>query len=317
LKKLLPWLILAAIFALLLHQVPLDKVIVELKVLNPFQIAGLGGIAIIFIVGVSAIDGLAMWYGFSVFKVGLRWKEIVLVRAAMMLLAVLATPIGQAGLAAHLVRKHKLPAGESAGMVMFLFLVEIYGMVALATVFFPVLLAVKGGGLDPGAPVMIAGVMVAAAWPALAVVFILCRWEGGEKILARVRLDSLLYPFRTFSAGQFARLLLLKTALAAWQIALTWPCFLLYGIDMPVLGLVALMPLAILISAIPVTPGRLGTTQASWVIFFAYLAAPESLLVFSLLLQVLLNLARWIVGGAAMPLVYRDLAGDRRSGILR
>lgn len=307
LRKLLPWAVLVFLFVVLFSRVPFEQVVGELRALTPSQIIELSLLSIVFIIGVSVLDGIAMGYGFSVFGVKIKWKEIIMIRSAMMLLASIATLIGQAGLAALIAKKHKIPAGKAAGTVMFLFLVEIYGMITLASVALPVLFIARYPEVGRQVPVLVAVGIIGFSWSALVVMFIIGRSETGANIIRGLRLSAILHPLQTIRPGQFIRLLLLKTLLGAWQIGLTALVFSIYGIDIPGLELFAFMPLAILVSSIPVTPARLGTTQWSWMLFFGHLVSPAALIAFSLLLQFMLNVARWLIGGIALPFIYKDL----------
>jgi hypothetical protein len=353
LRKAAPWVVLGLVSWLIFRKVPVDKVVGEFRALGLTQIVELTVVSVLFIVGVCVIDAFALRFGFGAFKVKVAWRELFLVRSAMMLLVAIASPIGQAGLAAHLVRKHKLGAGVAAGMVTFLLMLEVYGMLAVATIAFPLLMFIKGGELADKAPVLKSVLMVAGLWPTLIVVILAARSEALAKLLDKfqARLDSppellrwlpfrlvskllgikisgiawkagawilnkfqlALEPLRLLSSRQVFSLLGLKTILGAWQIGLTLPAFWIYGLDMPALDLFAFMPLAIMVSSIPVTPGKLGITQYVWVTFFAYLydaqMGPEhakaALVAFSLLLQVTLNVVRWIIGAAALPFISR------------
>jgi len=315
-RKLLPWIVLITIFWLIFSREPLDKVLAEFGRLTLMQIILLSVLSLIAVAGVAVLDGTAMWYGFSRLEVKIEWKEMALVRSAMMLLASIATLIGQAGLAAHVARKHKISAGAATGMVMFLFLVEIYGMITVATIGLPAYLLVKGGGAGPSAPVELAVLMVTPAWMALTVFIMVVRSGRGAGVLERLRLTPLVQPFQAMRPVEFAKILALKTLLAAWQVGITIPAFLIYGKWIPALDMYAFMPLAILVSSIPVTPARLGTTQVSWVAFFQHLVQPEALVAFSLLLQFLLNVCRWLIGAAALPFIYGDIIKGRRDGQL-
>jgi len=305
------WAVLAILFYLLFKLVPPQKVFNELINMGAEKLGKLMALSIVFIAGVCLIDGTAMWYGFTRFKVPIKWREVFLVRTAMMLLASIATLIGQAGLAAHISRKYKIPPAGATGMVMFLFLLEIYGMVAVATVGLPLLLVVRDK-MPAGAPVLTVALLIALVWLGLALLVLLARrgaLQGG--IFARSKLDALIGPLRTLSWKEVLALLGIKTVLAAWQISLTHVAFQIYGIGLSVFELFAFMPLGILVSSIPITPARLGTTQWSWTYFFSYTIAPSVLVAVSLLLQFLLNVARWILGAVALPFIYSDLVKNK------
>jgi uncharacterized membrane protein YbhN (UPF0104 family) len=309
LRKLVTWIVLVALFALLFRKVPLPEVLAQFRAMTLTSVLALFALSLVFILGVCALDGAAMGYGFSLFGVKIPLREIVLARTARMLLDSIATILGQAGLAAHVAKRYQLPAGPAAGMVLFLFLVEIYGMVVVSTLSL-LALALLPGRLQPGAPLAAAVTMAGLAWPALAVMVFggqrLARNAALARLLTRLRLAPILSPLSRLRPAQLLRLLLYKTALAAWQIGLTIVAFRLYGLKTPALDLLAFMPLAILVSSIPVTPSRLGTTQWSWTFFFAYTAPSAALVAMSLLLQFLLNTVRWIIGAAATLWLYRQ-----------
>ena len=311
LSRLLPWIILLLLFGILFSRVPLQQVLAEFKLMTLSQVIALSALSVVAIIGVSILDGTAMGYGFSTFGVRIRYREIILVRAAMMLLASIATLIGQAGLAALIARKYKVPVGESAGMVMFLFLLEIYGMITLSTMALPVLHIT---GVCPEAPLNVATLIVVLAWPALILFIIVGRRASNAKILEKIRVAPLFYPLRSLRFKELACLLFLKTLVAGWQMVLGVAAFKIYGLEIPNPEFFTFMPLAIMVSSIPITPARLGTTQWSWVLFLGYAASPAALVAFSLLFQFLLNVARWLVGLLALPFIYRQIKGDGNHG---
>lgn len=312
LRKLLPWLVLIGLFYILFRRIPLDRLLAEFRALTLFQVLGLAVLSLVFVAGVSIIDGTVMWYGFRFFKVRMAWKDIALARTARMVLDSVASLLGQAGLGAHVARRYRVPAGPAAGMVMFLFLLEIYGMIALSTLSFPLLLFLRHDQIARLPSFHFAVTFIALAWPGLIVLMVLGRKARGMKILERLRLASLLQPLQTIRPSELLRLLLLKTALAAWQISLTAVAFRLFHLPLPPLELFAFMPLAILVSSLPVTPARLGTTQWSWVFFFGHLAPESALVAMSLLLQFTLNVARWLIGAAAIPFLPQGTRDEDR-----
>jgi uncharacterized membrane protein YbhN (UPF0104 family) len=310
LRRALTWLTVIVLFVILFKLIPPGQVLSQLKDMSierPLDLLLLFGASCIIICGVAVLDGSAMWYCFKLFNPEIKWKEIVKARAAMMLLASIATLIGQAGLAVHVSRKHKIPAGTAAGMVMFLFLLEIYGMIAVATLALPVLLL---AGTPNGNAFRAGAALVAVAWPLLLAFIALGRRMSGTRIFERLRLAPLLVPLRTISNLNIIRLLLFKTALALWQVLMTIVVFRIYGLAVPVAAFFFYMPIAILISSIPITPARLGTTQFSWVFFMSQFLPREILVAFSLLLQFLLNVARWVLGLIVLPMVYRDVTAE-------
>ncbi|HUT55333.1 MAG TPA: lysylphosphatidylglycerol synthase domain-containing protein [bacterium] len=306
-RRLITWLILVVLFVLLFKMIPPAQVLLELKgmsVSRPWDLLALLGCSCVVICGITLLDGTAMWYCFSRFEPAIKWREIIKVRAAMMLLASISTLIGQAGLAVHVARKYKVPAGTAAGMVMFLFLLEIYGMIAVSTLALPVLAIF---GVPPGPAFRTGVLLIAGAWPALIIFIAAGRRMRDTRLFERLRLAPLLIPLRTLTNADILRLLLFKGLLALWQVVMAVVVFRLYGLLVPSADFFFFLPLAILFSSIPITPARLGTTQFSWVFFMGQYLTKESLVAFSLLFQFLLNIARWAVGLLALPFVSREI----------
>lgn len=304
-RNLLLWAVFIALFFLLFRRIPLSAVLAEFKQMTGRQILGLAALSLGFVAGVALLDGTAMWYGFLSFRMKMTWKDIVLARTARMVLDSVASLLGQAGLGIHIARRYQVPAGPAAGMVMFLFFLEIYGMIALSSLAFPLLFLHHSGRMLPP-PFRFAILLLALAWPAFVLVILLGRRAGETPVLQRLHLASLLQPLQSLAPRQLALLLLCKTVLAAWQISLTAAAFRIFRLPLPHRELFALMPLAILVSSLPVTPARLGTTQWSWVFFFGHLAPEPALVAMSLLLQFSLNLARWLIGSAVLPFLVGD-----------
>lgn len=309
LKQAITWAVLAVLLWALFRKVPLLHVWEELQAMTLAQVLALAALSVVFILGVTILDGAAMWYGFTRFGVKMPLREIILARAARMLLDSLATILGQAGLAAHVAKKYRIDAGPAAGMVLFLFFLEIYGMVLLSTISIILFLGLKGV-IPRDAPLDAGLFMIAAAWIIWMAVMMgglrMAKVEPVRRLLARARLLPMLDPLARLSRRELLNLLLWKTALAAWQIGLTIIAFRIYGLQVPGLDLYAFMPLTILVSSIPVTPFRLGTTQWSWTFFFSYAAPAAALVWMSLLLQFLLNLVRWALGAVAtLALLHR------------
>jgi hypothetical protein len=103
---------------------------------------------------------------------------------------------------------------------------------------------------------------------------------------------------RTFSQASFRDYLstigLRMAQVVNWMI-FSWLGLMAAGVTLPLRAIFTLGPLIGLAAVIP-TPGRLGTSQAAWVLCFQHLAPAEALFAFSLLWTLSVNLLRWIIG---------------------
>jgi uncharacterized membrane protein YbhN (UPF0104 family) len=276
----------------------------ELLDTDKLKILSLFVLSLVFVSGIAVIDGLSMWYGFSLFGVKLKIKEILLIRAAMMILASIATLIGQAALGTLMTKKYGVSAGKSAGMVILLFILEIYGMVALTTVFLPVLFLFQ---YPENSQAWAAGLLVITTWPALFALIIISRKTKGAKIFEKLKISALISPLNSLKNIELFKLLSFKTMLAFWQILMSLFALEIYGLHLPFLEFFTFTPVCTLVSAMPVTPAKLGTTQWVWVFFFEYGLPAVSIVAYTLFIQFMLNVARWVVGLFALPFVYKDV----------
>ena len=89
------------------------------------------------------------------------------------------------------------------------------------------------------------------------------------------------------------------------SVGFSWLGLRAAGAAIPLKDLMILGPIVGLAAAIP-TPGRLGTSQAAWVLLFEHIADPELLFAFSLLWTVSVNVIRWAVGA-----VFISLPGEK------
>ena len=177
-------------------------------------------------------------------------------------------------------------------------------MVVLTTIFLPILLLLE---YPQNSPVWAAELMVVCTWPALIILIAISRKTKDSKILDKFRISSLVSPLNSIKNKELFNLLSLKTVLAFWQILMSFAAFELYGLHLPFIEFFTFTPVCTLVSAMPITPAKLGTTQWVWVFFFEYGIPAVSIVAYTLFIQFMLNVARWVVGLAALPFVYKDL----------
>jgi uncharacterized membrane protein YbhN (UPF0104 family) len=261
LRRLAPWVVAAGILAFLLYRTDFDDLSAALEHAALWQ---LGLLAIAFVTGMVLADSLSMWVGFraAIPEVPLPFGQVFLIRGASYLLAVVNYAAGQGGIAYFLARRHEVPVGVSAGAVLL-----------TAGSFIIVVTVVVGAGLLAGA----VPDMPELRWVAIAVVASLPLYFGiialRPKFLARI---SLLKPL--FDAGVLGTL---KVAAARGVhlgvlILGHWTAMRIFGVDVPAPVALALLPVLFLVTAIPISPSGLGTTQAAAITLFgAYASAAD------------------------------------------
>ncbi|MCE9573284.1 MAG: flippase-like domain-containing protein [Deltaproteobacteria bacterium] len=206
-------------------------------------------IAVPYILALLIADSIALWVSLRVsLKVSLRFKDVVLVRGASYLLALVNYGAGQGGIVWFLHRRHDVPLARATGAVLLTtgaFLLAVVGAVA--------------GGLAleavPEANLTWLLWLVAFGLPAyLALVWI------RPQFLARHALLAPLFDAGVFGtlAATAARSLHLGILIAAHALA-----YRLFGIEVPIRAALVLFPIIFLVQALPIAPVGLGPTQAT------------------------------------------------------
>ncbi len=321
-RRIVPWLVLILILVLLFHRysLTLSEVWETAKDINyPLLVS----LSFIFVLGVLLFDTLSQWPAFNWFNCKVGFREIVIGRGAMMLLASLAYIFGQAGMAYYINRKKNVPLKQATGTVLYLFFLEFYGMILVSTVGILIIwpdlaigeiirnLKFKTEGIENFFISLASPGMVLACFVAVWVLFFAALRVFGlkkENVLARWLKGSGFWgAFQQATILKSLWLLFIKGLLCLHQMVMTIVIFIACGIDVPWQAVLAYMPISILISAVPITPMRFGTTQWAWVIFFSHHVPEATLITFSLVWQTILNIVRMLIGAAFFPAVRKDL----------
>ena len=292
LKRWLPWGVAVALLAVLFTRIPFAELRGALAH-GPYLLLAL--YVLFEVLAALGPDAWATREALAAAGVRRGFGELVLARGATYLLGLLSYLLGQGGVGVWLTTRAVRPA-QATGAVLLLVvsngtvLLLIAGAGLLVSPFDRRLLLVVAAGL--------AGVLVylaAIAWRV--------RWLQRWAALAPL-LDAGLAGHLRAIAARLPHMLLLA--------ALHWGAFRVWGIAVPPDLGIALMPVVLLVSALPITPGGLGSTQALQVLFFSPWAAgatPEAraadVLAFSLVHHGLSLLAMALVGAVCLALLRR------------
>jgi hypothetical protein len=256
-RQALPWLAAVALFAWLLHRVPLDEVREALRH-GPYILL-LAYVLLEYVVTLPA-DAFATREALAVIGVRRTFAELMLARAATYLLGLLSYFASLGGIG-FWIAKGGTRAARATGGVLLLMVTNGIAIVLVAAA--GLLADLPSGGLkqiDRGLLILlIAGallgmvlylVVIAARW----------RWLAGWGVLA---------PLFEAGVGGHVRATAARLPHMLVLAVLHWGAFRLWGVGVPFLQGTALMAVVLLISALPVTPNGLGTTQILQVLFFS------------------------------------------------
>jgi hypothetical protein len=291
-KLLLPWVLTAAIFAVLLAHVPVGRVIAAL------QRARWGWYLLLMAPYATAyflIDTLAVTTVVRRFHAPVRYRDVLPVRAVTYLLALVNSNVGTGGLALWLHRREGIPFLAMAGSMLFLAFVEVYQLVVYSS-----LGVLAAGTVVPGlrdAYVVLYALL--AAW--------LAYFNGLAALGVARPAPGLLATFGRARLADYLVLLGIKSVSLCLAILVHRVGLALFGLHVPLLALLANLPLVFLVSALPLTVAKLGTSQAAWVVLLGGYAPAAGLLAYSLAAHALFLAMNALIGLLFLPRAGREL----------
>lgn len=256
-RRWLPWLVAAAILAVMIREIRLEPL---REAFQHGAYLALSLFVVFELVITLPVDAYATRAALDAVGIPRPFSEVMYARGASYLLGLLSYIAGQGGMGFYLARTG-VPVARSAGAVLFLMMANGIVLVLLGAVGLAVEMA--RGGLA-GVPTGLLALTIAAALAGTVVYGIVIALR--PKWLARY---SLLAPLFDAGVRGNVRAVLARFPHMLLLVVLHWLAFRIWGIAVPAVPGLALNPIVLLLSALPVTPGGLGTTQALQVLFFS------------------------------------------------
>jgi hypothetical protein len=227
------------------------------------------------------------------------------VRAAAYILALLNPSLGHGAVAVALHRREGLPWLEVASSLLFLTVLEVCHLALYAALglfgfhphltaaFIPVYLVLGGGlglgllcvrqGIDP----LALGLTRLGRW-----------WTGNPAYCTSWQLlhSGLLRTFRQAQWHHYGLTLLYKAPNFLLAVVVHYLALHLFGVPVPFIRLLGLLPIVFLVASLPVTVAHLGTSQAAWLYFFSAYGNPSQLLAYSLVAHVTFMVLNGVIG---------------------
>jgi lysylphosphatidylglycerol synthase-like protein len=288
-KIVLPWLLTLAIFALLLARVPIDKVLASLAGARWGLYLGL---MLPYSICYFLLDSLAVTVVVQRFHAPVRYRDILPVRAVTYVLALVNSNVGQGGLALWLHRREGVPFLPLAGSFVFLAFIEVFQLVLYSSL----------GVLLAGTNVPGLGIAYAVLYTALLLFFLY--FNGLRRLGIERPAPGLLATFGRARLVDYLPVLAIKSTSLFMAILTHWLALQLFGMKIPLLALLANLPLIFLASAVPLTVAKLGTSQAAWIYLLGRYAPDAGLLAYSLAAHL-----TFLVMNAGIGIVFLPRAG--------
>lgn len=287
LRRVLPFVVSAAILAFLLSRVDARGVVDELSRRAVLVL----GVAILVYGALSlGLEAISLARVTAAARARLHLATCARLKAASYPLSLLHYGLGAAALTLLVHRRARIAVSNAAGMVLLLSSLDLAVLLVLA---------ITGVGLlGTQAPALRAGV-VGGAVVAIAAGFALLRAPAALGPLERLRSLAVFAALRQASARLLVELACLRLLFVLVFVALAAAALAAFQIRVPVGDLVVGVAVVALVSALPIALSGLGTGQVAFVYLFRPWAEPERLLACSLVLS-----AGLIAMRAALGLVF-------------
>jgi hypothetical protein len=299
LRRLWPWLVGAAILAIVATRIPLDRFRSEIGRGPHLTLAAVDLAVIATVLG---SDSVSTWIGLVALRMRRPLREVLAVRGATYLLFLVNYALGQGGFGYYLHRTG-VPALRATGATLFLIGTNLATLLIVTTVAW----WAHGATADPALWWTLLG-----GCAALAVYLAVIAVAPG--VLAR---RQLLAPL--FDAGVRGHALAMLGRLPHVTVMVVghWLALRAWGIAAPFGVSISLMPLVVIASVLPISPAGLGTAQAALLYFFRDYAAGATtgdreavVVAFGVVHFVYGVLASLVVGVACAPFA-RRVRADR------
>jgi uncharacterized membrane protein YbhN (UPF0104 family) len=241
-RRALPWGVALLLGAFLLAHSDRRAIGLALREVNgPAYVA----FVLAFVVAVWAADTLATWRVYRRVCPALPWRDLLVVRAASYLPSLINYHVGQAYVTYLLARTYQTPAARVAGGTLLTYATLLGNLILVATLGLPFAAA------DPWAAsfVLPLGLGVFAYWGVLAL--------RPRSLASREALRPL---FDAGVAGHL-RLMLWRLPHVAVLALGFWANYCFFGVRAPLLPALTVIPILLLVSAVPITPQGLGTRE--------------------------------------------------------
>jgi len=189
----------------------------------------------------------------------LRVRDVVPVRGATYILGILNYAVGAAAMALYFRRKHRVGLVEGGASLLVLMAVD-FGLAMI--------LVIVGGAVLPDGWREIT--LVIGAIFALAVIGHLLFWRGPWTWgpLERVRQHPKLGGFRDATIADYATMAALRAPVVGLYVCMHLATLAAFDIDVPLARLLVYVPVQMVIAALPLSVGGLGTVQAAQRVFY-------------------------------------------------
>jgi uncharacterized membrane protein YbhN (UPF0104 family) len=260
-RRAIPWIIAALLLFFLFHRYPLADV---LAAISHVDTAYFAAFILIYFSYTSLADIWSLHRILGHFDIGGRFRNILEVRLASNLATILNYGLGQGVLAYMIKRRSAVPFAKATSVLALVVLMDLYWALSISFAATFVNLALLE---SHGLVAWIRMVWVAASLGILALI-VFWHLPAGKSLLQHPRVSQWFHVFQNARVGDYLKILAWRLPLHLAACSYLWFLAFCFGVSIPIPVVIMLLPLTIVLGAIPITPSGLGTVQVASIYFF-------------------------------------------------
>lgn len=292
LRSLALWILVVLIFYLIFRRVPVQEILDAFKLMNLWRFVP---VIVVFVVCQIAFDAYTHYWVFKRFGINMTYREVLEARGASTLLASVGFFYGQGGMAYLVSKKTGKPISVVIGSLIFLFFNSYHTIIIMPT--FGLLFFLDYFRQEMAGTMELTGliVLLCISWPLffLSIAFWSREWNFWPR--NRFKGGGIYHAFHNARFRDYAMVIFLRMIMALFWMLMVTAAMPALGLSLPLGILFAFLPLIQLAGVIP-TPGRLGTSEAVWLIVFHNMAPEPLLVAMSLAWMQSVNVLRSLIG---------------------
>jgi uncharacterized membrane protein YbhN (UPF0104 family) len=267
-RSLLPWFIAALLLFFLFRRYPARDVLEAATLVNPLLFVPF---LLIYFVYVNLADSWSLNRILRLFGIPSHGKTVLEIKLASNLAMVLNYGVGQGTLAYLLKNQYKVPFATTSSVLVFIILIDIYWMISIACLGTLITdIAIAKNDID--SIIRLLWLLSTSGLLALIAFWRFAPWENRiDWPLAK----NLLHTFHTATPVDYLTIMAWRLPLHLATSTYLYFLALCFGAYFPLSIVVTLLPLTIIIGAIPITPSGLGTVQLAMIYFFGSLVVSD------------------------------------------
>jgi hypothetical protein len=309
-KRMVPWLVGAAILAYLVWRIEIIPLLTALSLADvALYIPVLAAFILVnFLADTQNLNALLRYSGSPI-----PFRDSMIIRGASYLLMIIDYTLGMGSIVYYLKKYKNVPVASGTGSMLFLNYITHVSLLIMAIA--GCLMAAATGALST----LLANIaLTATVLLALAILtIILMKMLPNKSFMKKIKHSELMKIFIESPLSIYLMNTLYRCGFYSTFILFFYIAVRAFNMDIPFSELVAYVPVILLVISIPISAFGLGTSQAAMILLFKDYGSPAQILAFSLTYSASIIIVRGIIGACYYGIITRRVSYKYKASLLR